>query len=316
MAAEDELALPQVPEVKSDDAEDVSWALSTAEAMWARGDHLEGIKWLRKAAEAASDVEQDERALELAKAASDLATILARRSLASPTETVAVTETRTEPREDASEPTAVSALPSRNPSVPPPRPAALMARSAPPVPAAPKPPQPPPTPPRRAPTLDARTAPRSPRNGIAPKAQGFAEEARTAGAARSQKDRTHADPDTTVVAKRGDVESSAERWDASPTENLTGEAMDRMSADGDRTTAFALVSAKAPPAPVPRAPLPTLHDPAIQTTQAVRVVVWRDVNGVHVAPAGTRVSALSIDAVLVVLEEGADLTAWLSQREP
>ena len=54
---------------------------------------------------------------------------------------------------------------------------------------------------------------------------------------------------------------------------------------------------------------------AIQTTQAVRVVVWRDANGVHVAPAGTVVSAIKIDAVLVVLEEGADLTAWLSQRE-
>ena len=61
MAAEDELALPEVPEAKPEDPEDVSWALSTAEAMWARGDHLEGIKWVRKAAEAASDVENDER---------------------------------------------------------------------------------------------------------------------------------------------------------------------------------------------------------------------------------------------------------------
>src|SRR3954465_3301679 len=83
MAAEDELALPQVPEAKPEDPEDVSWSLSTAEAMWARGDHLEGIKWVRKAAEAASEVEDDQRALELAKAASDLATIVARRSRAS-----------------------------------------------------------------------------------------------------------------------------------------------------------------------------------------------------------------------------------------
>ena len=83
MAAEDELAIPEVPEAKPDDAEDVSWALSTAEAMWARGDHLEGIKWVRKAAEAASDVENDERALELAKAASELTTLIARRSRAS-----------------------------------------------------------------------------------------------------------------------------------------------------------------------------------------------------------------------------------------
>ena len=47
MAAEDELALPTVPEAKPEDPEDVSWALSTAEAMWARGDNLEGIKWVR-----------------------------------------------------------------------------------------------------------------------------------------------------------------------------------------------------------------------------------------------------------------------------
>ncbi|HVH45296.1 MAG TPA: hypothetical protein VM925_23245 [Labilithrix sp.] len=47
------------------------------------------------------------------------------------------------------------------------------------------------------------------------------------------------------------------------------------------------------------------------TSQAVRVVVWRDANGVHVAPAGTTVSAITVDAVLVALEPNADLTAWL-----
>ena len=48
------------------------------------------------------------------------------------------------------------------------------------------------------------------------------------------------------------------------------------------------------------------------TSQAVRVVVWRDANGVHVAPAGTVVSAITVEAVLVALEPHADLTAWLS----
>src|SRR3954453_17157584 len=80
MTAEDELALPQVPEAKPDDHEDVSWALSTAEAMWARGDHMEGIKWVRRAAEAASEAEADTRALELAKAAGGLPGLIARRS--------------------------------------------------------------------------------------------------------------------------------------------------------------------------------------------------------------------------------------------
>ena len=51
--SDDLLNIPQVPDAKPDDPEDVSWALSTAEAMWARGDHSEGIKWVRRAAEAA-----------------------------------------------------------------------------------------------------------------------------------------------------------------------------------------------------------------------------------------------------------------------
>src|SRR6476661_8962896 len=74
----DSLQVPEVPEAQPEDPEDVSWALSTAEAMWARGDHSEGIKWVRRAAEAASEAEKDERALELAKAAADLAGMISR----------------------------------------------------------------------------------------------------------------------------------------------------------------------------------------------------------------------------------------------
>jgi hypothetical protein len=139
------------------------------------------------------------------------------------------------------------------------------------------------------------------------------------------KRRMRSDPEPTVVARLEDLqphrERSAAEWDSSPTENLTGDEMDHLST-GDRKTAFAVPAppqVTAAPAPVPlpsaRPPQLTVHDPAIQTSQAVRVVVWRDANGVHVAPAGTVVSSITIDAVLVVLEEGADLTAWLSQRE-
>src|SRR5262245_1219000 len=49
MPDEELLLLPQVPVTRTDDPEDVSWALSTAEAMWARGEHAEGLKWIRKA---------------------------------------------------------------------------------------------------------------------------------------------------------------------------------------------------------------------------------------------------------------------------
>jgi hypothetical protein len=52
----------------------------------------------------------------------------------------------------------------------------------------------------------------------------------------------------------------------------------------------------------------------LRPSQALRVVVWRAVDGVHVAPQGTRVAAISIDAVLVALDPSADLAAWLSGK--
>ncbi len=61
-----------VPPATKDDAEDVSWALSTAEAMWTRGDKDDAVKWIRRAVESASEAGADDRALQLAKAAADL----------------------------------------------------------------------------------------------------------------------------------------------------------------------------------------------------------------------------------------------------
>jgi hypothetical protein len=128
--------------------------------------------------------------------------------------------------------------------------------------------------------------------------------------------RSRPEPEATVVARMEDLaerEKSAEEWDAHPTQNLTGDELNRMRSDGDRNTTTFAQPAAADAAPRP--PSNTVHDPEIQTSQAVRVVVWRDATGVHVAPAGTVVSSITIDAVLVVLEPSADLTAWLSQRE-
>ena len=140
--------------------------------------------------------------------------------------------------------------------------------------------------------------------------------------ARSRRRSSRPELDPTMVGNRDDIlraerEKSAVEWDASPTENLTGDEMDHMNVGDRKTTAFALPKARPPSVSPPpmRAPSATVHDPEIQTSQAVRVVVWRDGSGVHVAPAGTVVSSITIDAVLVVLEPSADLTAWLSQRE-
>ena len=71
-----------VPAAKKDDIEDVAWALQTAAATWSRGDHHDALKWIRRAAEAASEAEKDDRALELAKAAADVASLMADRPTA------------------------------------------------------------------------------------------------------------------------------------------------------------------------------------------------------------------------------------------
>jgi hypothetical protein len=65
--------------------------------------------------------------------------------------------------------------------------------------------------------------------------------------------------------------------------------------------------------PLPVAPQKRA-DPAIHSSQAVRVIVWRAADGVHVAPQGTHVAAITVDAVLVALDPSADLTAWLTGK--
>ena len=65
-----------IPPPHADDDEDVNWALSTASALWGRGERAEALKWLRRAAEAASDADADARSLELFKLAADISTRL------------------------------------------------------------------------------------------------------------------------------------------------------------------------------------------------------------------------------------------------
>lgn len=54
------------------DSDDIRWALETASAMWTKGDHHEALRWLRRAAETASEEGSDARAVELAKLAAEL----------------------------------------------------------------------------------------------------------------------------------------------------------------------------------------------------------------------------------------------------
>jgi hypothetical protein len=61
-----------IPPAKDSDAEDVAWGLQTAEALWKRGERIDAIVWLRRAAQAAGDAADDDRALELARSAAEL----------------------------------------------------------------------------------------------------------------------------------------------------------------------------------------------------------------------------------------------------
>lgn len=70
--------MAEIPESKNTDAEDVVWGLQTAETLWKRGERIDALVWLRRAAQAAGDANDDDRALELARFAAELTEEMAR----------------------------------------------------------------------------------------------------------------------------------------------------------------------------------------------------------------------------------------------
>ncbi len=62
----------KLPEPRSDDSEDVVWGLSTASALWARGERKDAVVWIRRAAEAAEAAGNPFRASELGMYLPDL----------------------------------------------------------------------------------------------------------------------------------------------------------------------------------------------------------------------------------------------------
>lgn len=61
-----------IPPVQESDSEDVAWALQTADALWQRGERVDALVWLRRAAQAAGDADDNDRALGLARGAAEL----------------------------------------------------------------------------------------------------------------------------------------------------------------------------------------------------------------------------------------------------
>jgi hypothetical protein len=61
------------PEPQPDDTEEVAALLTTGSALWLDGEQAEAVRWLRKAQESADAAQNDERSLELARRAAELA---------------------------------------------------------------------------------------------------------------------------------------------------------------------------------------------------------------------------------------------------
>lgn len=320
-----------IPPAKKSDTEDVAWALSTAEAMFARGDRGDALKWLRRAAESASEAEDDDRALELAKAAAELASL------------VGPTPSHPPPPPLASRPPPPPPTGSRPPppppmgSRPPPPPTGVRPPSAP-VPAAtvtppqaagqgqaPKPlarPAQPATPPP-AKAGEVRRVVRRSRPDIQitrgvdaeatqqdmivplqqPKRRGRSRPAAEELTPLAPPVAVPVSPTSTakLPAIQGHGPTPGPNPDSWPTESLRG------NPDEAEKTRIGVPAYEATARLVTEVPsTPTVHteDTPLRPAQAIRVVVWRTPEGVRVAPSGTHVSAITVEALLVALESG------------
>jgi hypothetical protein len=63
---------PNLPRAEAGDAAEVALALETARALWTKGQGLESVRWIQRAAENAESTGDDLRAVSLARAAADL----------------------------------------------------------------------------------------------------------------------------------------------------------------------------------------------------------------------------------------------------
>jgi hypothetical protein len=73
----------ELPQAESADPDGVQVALRAAHTLWSNGETAESLRWLRRAAETASDEGADVRSLQLAKAAAELRAKLSRKGIIS-----------------------------------------------------------------------------------------------------------------------------------------------------------------------------------------------------------------------------------------
>ena len=327
-----------IPPARKDDSEDVAWALSTAEAMYARGDRSDALKWLRRAAESASEAQADDRALELAKAAADLATIVGPTPSMIPPPPVRPSQ--------APQPAAASAPPPRplpTPSRPPPPPTPPPSRPAPAakavaaplpsrvVPAAAPTPRPvtrpsgavTPSAPRRAarrsrPDIEFVRSPDESTQTMQDMSVPLAQPKRRGRASKPAAEELtpHVPAAAPTTPRPFPVPESArtDEIDAWPTQS-THPADEADHEQPDEKTRIGVPAYEASAKMVTEVQsTPNLPEASLKSSQAIHVVVWRTPEGVRVAPHGTHVAAITVDAFLVALDPGADLAAWLSGK--
>jgi hypothetical protein len=104
------------PTPSAEDSDDVELALETAGALWNKGDRSEALRWVRRAAEAAEQAGNDQRALELARRAAEL-------DVAPEPVPVVVEEPAPEPEAEPEPPAAAATTPEVRVSQPPLKPA-------------------------------------------------------------------------------------------------------------------------------------------------------------------------------------------------
>jgi hypothetical protein len=303
-----------IPLAKKDDVEDVAWALQTAEATWSRGDRADALKWIRRAAEAASEAEHDDRALELAKAAADVASLLASPATAGlhAAESPKITTT-------SSPPPAPQGGAARGVAAP--TPSRVGAN----VPSLPRSGQKSPTPPRVTPGIPAS------KRGGRRSSPSFTDETTLPGitAAMEPPRSKRLSATNETAKKKGRLSKpAADEIPPAPLTSRTPSSTDDIEAwpstsgievheDEDDvqhtrigTPAYRQTAERASS----RAPAPMPPFAPLVMSQAVRVVVWRGADGVHVAPAGTQVAAIGVEAILVAIDPVADLAAWLTNK--
>jgi hypothetical protein len=102
--------------------------------------------------------------------------------------------------------------------------------------------------------------------------------------------------------------ADAESW---PTESMGGEELDELHNKNEQVYGTERTRI-GQPAFRPSDPPPG-QSVEFKASQAVHVIVWRDGDGrLRVAPRGTTVSAVTIEALLVAPSPDVDLLAWLT----